>query len=320
VAQFSNTQCAIFEPMFLNNNRIQLVGDATAATDAMNQRSADARYMRPGGPALTDTLTTKPGTGVNDLGLAIGDGATGFYRDAAGTGAGLATMVGGFPLFMLLSTREAVINGPLSVGGNRVMAVGNPAAGSDALNLQTGDARYLTLQQGGIVAGAVQFLFNPILPTDAVTKGYVDAIGGPRARPIVFDIPADVVIPASGVWTTIATVPVTLPPRPGVTSLLMFTINCNLKGVNNVNGVGVRVPAAQEQRVFGFGPNGTDDSAGLSVNIVVSPAPGTTQVDIPVQMNSFTLTAGAPIAYTVEGGNAVSPTRSQIIVTDLGPV
>jgi hypothetical protein len=321
VAQFGTTVSAIFEPLFMNNNRIQLVGDATADADALNRRTADGRYIQPGGPALTDTLTTKPGTGVNDLGLAVGDGATGFYRDATGTGAGLATMVGGFPLFMLLADRSAVINGPLSVGGNRISAVANPAAGSDALNLQTGDARYLTLQQGGIVAGAVQFLFNPILPTDAVTKGYVDsAVGGARARPVVFDIPADVAIPGTGVWTTVATVPFTLPARPGVPSLVMISVNCNLKGVNNVNGIGVRVPASQEQRVFGFGPNATDDSAGFSVNIVAQPAPGATDLSLPIQMNAFAITGAAQTAYTVEGGNAVSPTRSQIIITDLGPV
>jgi hypothetical protein len=327
-AQFSPTLSAIFSPLFLSGNRIQQVGDATAATDALNQQTADGRYVRPGGPALTDTLTTKAGTGINDLGLAVGDGATGFYRDAAGTGAGLSTMVGGFPLFMLLASREAVINGPLSVGGNRVMAVANPAAGSDALNLQTGDARYLTLQQGGIVSGAVQFLFNPVLPTDAVTKGYVDGlVTGPRAPALVFDLPADVTIPPNENWTDLATVPYTIPLRPGVASLVRLSMSGNLADLSNVAMLAVRIGSGlgnsstfPERRVFAYGSStGAVTSSGFVVDFFAEPAPGATTMSLPLQIKQFNV--GAPMTpMRVLGGGPTTGERSQICVTDLGPV
>jgi hypothetical protein len=316
VAQFSDTVSAIFSPLFMNSNRIQMVGDATAGTDALNQQTADGRYMRPGGPALTDTLTTKPGTGVNDLGLAVGDGATGFYRDAVGTSAGLSTMVGGFPLFMLLATREAVINGPLSVAGSRIMAVANPTTGTDALNMQTGDARYLTLQNGGIVAGAVQFLFNPILPTDAVNKGYVD---GARAKPVIYDLPANVTIAATGAWVDLAQVPIVLPA--GVNRNIMVIVSCNLGGIGNVALFAVRLgidqnPGTPERREFGYGSAATP-STGFSAVMVVDVASGA--VSIPVQIRWIDTGAGAPGTLFAIGG-AANDARSQITIVDLGPV
>jgi hypothetical protein len=310
VAQFGTTLCAIFENLFMNNNRIALVGDPTADTDALNRRTADGRYIGVAGGTLTGTLIAKPGTGINDLGIGLGDNQTGFYR----LGNALTVMSAGFSLTSFDGdARTVLMAAPLSMGAQRITALANPTTGTDALNMQSGDARYLTLQNGGIVVGAVQFLFNPVLPTDAVTKGYVD---GQRARPVVFDIPADVPIPGNGAWTDIARVPFTIPLRPGLVSLVMISVNCNLRGVNNVNGIGVRVPTAQEQRVFGFGRDAASDSAGLSVNIYAQPAAGATTLELPVQMNAFDV-GGTIGPYTVVGGG---PTGSQITVIDLGPI
>jgi hypothetical protein len=330
VAQFSSTVSAVFSPLFLNGNQLRTLGDPTAATDALNLQTADGRYLRSGGGplVLTETLIAKPGTGVNDLGLGIGDGATGFYRDADGTGAGLSTMVGGFPIFMLTNAREAVINGPLSVGGNRIMAVANPTIGTDALNQQTGDARYLTLQQGGIVSGAVQFLFNPVLPTDAVTKGYVDnAVNGARAPSFVYDIPADITIPPNENWIDLATVPFTIPLRPGILSRVRLSVSCNLADMSNVAMLGVRiasdpdVPSTTfpERRVFGYGSQqASQTSSGFNVEFFAEPAAGATTMSIPLQIKQFNI--GSPLApIRVLGGAPTVGVRSQIIITDLGP-
>src|SRR5580704_14693129 len=90
-----------------------------------------------------------------------------------------------------------------------------------------------------------------------------------RAKPVVYNVPC------------------TLPPRPGVTSMLMVSVNCNLKGVNNVAGIGARVPISPtpEQRIFGFGGTVTDPSAGFSVNFFVTPAAGVTTLNVAVQLN-----------------------------------
>jgi hypothetical protein len=301
------------------------VPDATGAMDAVNRRTGDGRYLQKdagGAQSLTGTLITAPGGGPINPSLAIGDNATGFYREADGS---LVISALGFPIMGFGGDRSAIIAGPLTVAGivnvngSRVMGVANPTVADDALNLRTGDARYVTLQNGGIVVGPLQLLQPPVVPTDVVTKGYVDGLVSPRARPVVYDIPADVVIPASGAWTEIARVPITLPARPSVVSLVMISINCNLRGISNVAGIGVRVPAAQEQRVFGFGPNTTDDSAGFSVNIYAQPAPGATTVELPIQLNTFGI-GGSPVPYTVVGGGPLVPDRSQIVVVDLGPV
>jgi hypothetical protein len=298
------------------------VPDATGAMDAVNLRTGDARYLRlaAGGPqSMTDTLISARGSGPTNPGLAIGDNASGFYRDADGS---LIITALGYPIMGFGVDRSATITGPLTIGGNlyasgsRITGVANPTVADDALNLRTGDARYVTLQNGGIVAGPLQLMQAPFVPNDVVTKGYVDNL---RGRPVVYDIPADVVIPASGAWTEIARVPITLPLRTGLVSLIMVSINCNLRGISNVAGIGVRVPAAQEQRVFGFGPNATDDSAGFSVNIYAQPAPGATTVELPIQLNTFSI-GGSPVPYTVVGGGPLVPDRSQIVVTDLGPV
>jgi hypothetical protein len=102
----------------------------------------------------------------------------------------------------------------------------------------------------------------------------------------------------------------------------MVSVNCNLKGVNNVAGIGARVPISPtpEQRIFGFGGTVTDPSAGFSVNFFVTPAAGVTTLNVAVQLNAFAITGGSPVSYTVAGGNVLVLDRSQIVIVDLGPV
>jgi hypothetical protein len=162
---------------------------------------------------------------------------------------------------------------------------------------------------------------QPLLDQAAGDARYL-SIDNLRARPIVYNVPTDIVIPGSGDWTQIANLPYTLPPRPGVTSLLMVTVNCNLKGVNNVAGIGARIPISPtpEQRIFGFGGTAADPAAGFSVNFFVTPAAGVTTLNVAVQLNAFPIAGGSPISYTVAGGNILANDRSQIAIVDLGPV
>jgi hypothetical protein len=119
--------------------RIFNLGDATSPTDALNQRSGDARYLQPfgadqrylqlAGGTLTGTLITPRGTGVNNLGLGIGDNTNGFYS----TGNQLSLMAGSYPLAVFDGdARGLLFSGPLSMGGNRISVVADPAAATDA--------------------------------------------------------------------------------------------------------------------------------------------------------------------------------------------
>jgi hypothetical protein len=249
-------------------------------------------YLDKAGGQMIGPLITRDGGNATNPGLAIGENSTGFYR-SGGTGSLLVTSVGGV---VTMQTQPAVTAFfvPVNFTNKPLNAVGDPVIDTDALNLRTGDARYAPVGSGS------------------------ESL---RAKPVVYNIAADVVIPGSGEWTLIATVPITLPSRPGVASLLMVSVNCNLKGVINVNGIGVRIPISPtpEQRLFGFGANATDPSVGFSINFFVTSGAGATAFSIPVQLNSFYLGA-PPIAYTVVGGNALALDRSQVIVTDLGPV
>jgi hypothetical protein len=273
---------AFFVPINCTGQRLQAVGDPTAADDALNLRTADARYAPVGGGG--DFLPLSGGNMTGDIYMI---GTTGPQRDAKinlfTRGASLAW-----------SEPDNAIVFTKGTGNYPLIVKANDGTNAQPILDQTlGDARYLQLTQAENL----------------------------RAKPLVYNIPSDIPIPGSGAWTAIGTLSYTLPPRPGVTSLVMVSINCNLKGVNNVAGVGARVaisPAA-EQRIFGFGPNATDNSSGFSVNIFVLPAAGATTFSVPVQLSAINIGA-APVPYTVAGGNVLVLDRSQIVIVDLGPV
>jgi hypothetical protein len=283
VMQLQPTVSAFFTSCNFTNKPINGVGDPVLVDDALNLRTGDARYAPAGSGG--DFLPLTGGNMTGDINLV---GTTGPPVPAKLNlyvrGANLAWSE---PDNAIVFTKGTG-NYPLVVRANDGS---NP---QPLLDQALGDARYLQLTQA-------------------------DSL---RAKPVVYNVPADVVIPGSGDWTQIANIPCTLPPRPGVTSLLMVSVNCNLKGVNNVAGIGARIPISPtpEQRIFGFGGTVTDPSAGFSVNFFVTPAAGVTTLNVAVQLNAFAITGGAPVSYTVAGGNVLVIDRSQIVIVDLGPV
>ena len=208
----------------------------------------------------------------------------------------------------------AALIGPLNMSGNVIGNIGNPGLGGDALNLQTGDARYLSLTQGGIVQGPVQLYSTPITANDAVTKGYVDqSLAQIRAPTLVYNLPADVTIAGDGAWHELALVPFVL-TRTGI-SRIQVTLNCNTTGVNNVASIGARLAAGGAERtIFGFGVTPGGESVGFTCNLYFDTSPGA--INIPIELTSLVLT-GAPAAFTILGGSG--PRHSQIVIVDLGP-
>jgi hypothetical protein len=284
VMQLQPVIAAFFIQLDMGANRVSNVGDATADTDALNRRTADARYA-PAGVGGGDFLPLSGGNMTGDISMVGTTGPPAMAKlNLYVRGASLAWSEVDNAIVFTKGTG----NYPLFVRSNDGS---NP---QPILDQTLGDARYLQLTQADNL----------------------------RAKPVVYNVPADIVIPGSGDWTQIANIPCTLPPRPGVTSLLMVSVNCNLKGVNNVAGIGARVPISPtpEQRIFGFGGTVTDPSAGFSVNFFVTPAASVTTLNVAVQLNAFPITGGSPISYTVAGGNVLVLDRSQIVIVDLGPV
>jgi hypothetical protein len=282
VMQLQPTIAAIFTQLDMANNRITSLADAAQPGDALNLRTADLRYAPRGGGG--DFLPLTGGQMTGDIWMIGTTGPPVMAKINLYTrGASLAW-----------SETDNAIVFTKGTGNYPLVIKANDGSNPQPILDQTqGDARYVQISQ-------------------------VDNL---RAKPVVYDIPADVAIPASGVWTQIANIPFTLPPRPSVTSLVMVSVNANLKGISNVAGIGARVAISPtpEQRIFGFGPNATGPSAGFSVNFFVTPAAGATTVNLPVQLNAFDIGTGAQ-AYTLAGGNILMVDRSQVVVVDLGPM
>jgi hypothetical protein len=281
--------------------RVRAPGGDTGWTDV------DALYLAKSGGQMTGPLITIPGTGPTNPGLGVGDNSTGFYRPGGGL---LNVTVAGVGTVQFMPSVTALFV-TLDLGRNRIMNVADAAADADALNRQSGDARYLQPNVGGFITGPLQLLFAAVAPNDAVTKGYVDQR---RAPAVVFDLPENIQIPGDSVWHRIADVPFAIPR--GGTSLVGVTVSCNVTDFQGVAIVGVRFAAgSQERQVFAFG-GGATPSSGFVVEMAASWA----AVNFPVPIEVISLPSGgaAPVPFTIIGG--AGALRSQITIVDLGPV
>jgi hypothetical protein len=222
----------------------------------------------------------------------------------------------GFPLVTFHASRQVSLVGPLNMSMSPITALGDATAATDALNRQSGDARYLQLTAGGTVVGPLRLNNPPLIGADVTTKTYVDQVASAaRSQTVVFDVPEDKIIPGDGAWTEVASVPFIM-ARSGLSKIAVI-ISCNLRGINNVAGVGVRLgPGGAERAVFAFGnpgPTPPPMSSGFTVELYSDVSTGS--MTVPVQLCWLPLGAAAP--FTILGGSG--PERSQVCVMDLGP-
>ena len=96
-------------------------------------------YLPRVGGQMAGPLITVPGTGPTNPGIGIGDNSTGFFRSGPGL---LNVSAGGVGIAQFM-TQVAAFFVPVNIGNNPINAVGDPANATDALNLRTGDSRYL---------------------------------------------------------------------------------------------------------------------------------------------------------------------------------
>jgi hypothetical protein len=214
------------------------------------------------------------------------------------------------------------------------------------LTLPEADARYLRLA-GGSMAGSITFASNNFgfgWPSGSVvfeqTVGLTlrrsfsqtdvwteDASGANRQRLLsapdlrtaaMIVEPASVTVPGSGVWTTYIDVNYPL-TRTGTSRLLIscsINIIYNTNNVLQLNGVRLGIPAGPERRLWTYGISIQGNAAGMFVDLyadVTGPNPR-----IMIQLAALEA-GGAPWAFDTIGG-AGNQARSQILITDLGPL
>lgn len=295
--------------------------DAIATTQWIQNQFNVRDFLSRNGGSMIGPLITIPGSGPTSPGIGIGDNSTGFYRPGPGL---LNASVSGVNVSQFM-TAVCAFFVPINVGNNVIQAVGDPANATDALNVRTGDSRYLQ-QSGGFITGALQLLFTPAVPNDATNKGYVDnAIGAvatpttlrtqafepnqvvipsPTANVVIFDQNVDV--PAVGLRYLLVTVDPLFACDQPATNPWSLVYACLL------SPPGVEVPVL----AFKIG-NGTTDflRSPVSFRVVVDATPGSIRVQLVVRTD----TVNPPL--TQLGANStIASMHTVVTVTDLGPV
>jgi hypothetical protein len=285
-------------------NKITSLGDATAAQDALNLRTADARYMQAGAGGF---LSTAGGSMTGTIHMV---GTSGPQVDAAVAfgirGAQIAWSESGNGLIVTKGQGNAPFDIVNNDGSNR----------RPIIDQALGDARYLQLAAGGMVTGPLTLYSTPVTNNDVVTKGYVDQMASPRAPAVIFDIPVHYPIAADGAWHTLWN-PNFVIPRGG-NSQVMVSLSCNVLDINNVGMILARVNGGPERTVFafGFGPP-SNATCGFTVNLYAAVSGNMPTISIELKVGEA---AGAGQPFRVVGGNATVSDRSQICLIDLGPV
>ena len=109
--------------------------------------AATGSYLPLAGGTLTGQLIAAPGGNFNNVSLGFGDVLTGIYR----AGATLGFSVGGVAQLQMMGPLIAFFQ-PVNMGTFAIQSLGDPALPTDALNLRTGDSRYLRSGGGPIIA------------------------------------------------------------------------------------------------------------------------------------------------------------------------
>jgi hypothetical protein len=271
IMQWFADSLMVVVPLNMAVQKIYNVADATAAQDALNLRSADARYLTKSGGTMLGDLTMSTGTNI----------------------------------VLAQNPTSDTYAAPKIYVDQQV---------SDKLTQAQGDVRYLQNVAGGIVQGPVQFLNPPVVPNDAVTKGYVDQR---RAVSLLIDLLTDVPVP-TGVWTTLYST--TYPIPRGGTSRVMASVNVNTKNPTQPGGLilfGVRILNNPQRQIFGYSYGGPgNQSSGFSVDLFVVVTGNNPTITI--QIASLDAGAGSPMGFTAVGGGGDD--RSQILIVDMGPL
>ena len=269
---------------------------------------------------MTGPLITAPGGGVTNVGLGVGDNATGFHR----VGHALVVSVSGdLAMQFLPGTREAMFAYGINAALQRISAVGDATMATDALNRRSGDGRYLQTATGGIVGGPLMLMTAPVVDNDAATKVYVDRR---RAPSLLVDVPFDHPIEA-GDWRTLADQPFAIPR--GGDSLVMVSLSCNIRDNRAQKGIGyigARIQGGAERIIWFYsvasssGPPAPNPAmaSGVAVNLYAEVS-GANPI-ITIQLRS--LNGGPPSPdgdFVVIGGDQSVAERSQFAIIDLGP-
>jgi hypothetical protein len=264
-------------PLNAGVQRLYNVADATADADALNRRTGDGRYLT---PALADARYLGKSGGQMTGDLSMSPGADIFLAQN--------------PTTQMQATPRIYVDEQVS----------------GRLTQAQADARYLQMVAGGTVQGPVQFLSPPVMPTDAVTKGYVDQR---RAVSLLIEIMLDIPV-TGGFWTTLYTTAYPIPR--GGSSRVMASVNVNTKDPSQAGQVilfAVRIQNNPERHIFGYSFNATQ-STGFSVDLFTNVNGNNPTITIEIA----TLNTGQPpIGFTVVGGGGTD--RSQILIADMGP-
>jgi len=271
--------------------------------DALTQGDADNRYLAIIGSQVHGELTFVRPDGNPDLplqpGITFSARLARIYWDVAG-----------------LIIRRGTANEPVVIENN------NGTARSPIITQAMGDARYLQLAAGGIVAGPMQLLQTPILPTDVVTKGYVDttastpitlrtqvympdefAIAAPSTATVFFD--QDFQLPPTGIRMLLITVDPMFASADAAGTPWYVVYGCNLIAIESsmmVYKMDNTSPAGmlRSQAKFAVGVDAT---------------PGLVRVTLTVRCP----TVGSPVVQVGVGGTIAPTMRTLVTIQDLGP-
>jgi hypothetical protein len=267
---------------------------------------------------MTGPLIASPGSSPTNVGLGLGDNATGFYRVG---NAVIISLGGGVHTQFLVN--ETMMVQRLNMAMQPIMNVADATQPQDALNRRAADARYLQLTGGSVngqlaVSWPLTTFSQPVADIDVTTKAYVDLR---RAQTVAQYLTADVTI-SDDDWHDLGPVRFTI--NRGGQSLVAVTItgNVNMTGSNMlVLGFDVGGASGTVQRNVWLYGYGAETDVGFAAVLIVQQ--NTPVVDFPVRVKRL---AGQPSqepgqwsAFTLRGGTASELLRTQIVITDLGP-
>jgi len=140
LAMFAGGTSQFYGPLAMLNNKITGLADATAAQDALNQRSGDARYLNIAGGTLSGplTLSANAASALQPVTLQQMNAATGAYLPLSG-----GTLSGA------LTTPTLTNTGTLTVSGTgNALVVNNSAYVQGTVLVGTGAQNRITLTPG----------------------------------------------------------------------------------------------------------------------------------------------------------------------------